>query len=213
MINYDEINQNVENISTTSAEVYRAVEKRASSDIFAPKHFSTAEKIAYLYLGTMGQDLYYSDHTKIRIPAAIRDDAATADAFEMGMKQMYVKTIMTKAKQVVYKIAEQMEKNREAKINFEAENLTNTEVMAVLHLAQLNGFNVAEWDKLDHSFCDVHTDWVCLFYPGTKIKHENVIEDVLNECSRIDLIPASVRNSLRLTDNDVLSDLQTSYNL
>ncbi len=210
---YTEVAKNIADISSTSAEVYAAVEDRASSDICAPKDFTTAQKITYLHLGTMGQDLFYSDYTKIRVPEILSYNPDTKAAYVMGAKATYQTAIMKKAKEIVYEIADQFDKDTIAKIDFANKNLTETEVMAVLYLAQLQGFHIQDWDKLDHSYCDVHSDWVCSFAQGKKRSHQQYMEETLEACVSVKLISQERYNKMPLTDKEVLSSIQDSLTL
>ena len=211
-LDYKRINEKIQEISTTSSEVYEAVEKRASSDIYAPKELTLQETITYLYLGTMGQDLFYDETKKMRIPREINSITEMKAMFKMGAKQMHQQQVLKTAKNNLYSILEQLEKNNNAAFDFSSGNYSHTEVMATLHLAQTFGLQLTNWDNLNHNYCDVHTDWNCKFERGVSVNHEEMVKVVLNACVKKGLIDKETAKDLPLTDKDVLHKLNVENN-
>ena len=207
MNNSNSIKENIAKLSNISAKLLERIEAASSSDIFAPKALTNQEKILFLHLGIMGQELFYDETTKVALPEELRGNSELTAVWYTAIKKANQKRLYSKAKNILYDLFDKIEKEKTTTVGFNTEGLSHSEVATLLHLAQLEGLHV-DWDALDHSFCDIHTEWNCTFKLGAKVKHEEVLQSMVKKCEELKII----KPNIPLTDKEILNGLSNANN-
>lgn len=206
---YKTIDENVKKMNSISADLFKYVQSKSSSDIVAPNDLENEEQIMYLFLGSIGLDLFYDCSTEIRIPEQIKGNKDLETIWKTSAKQMFVKQILIKARNVVFKIKDKLKKEQVSKVNFQDMDFSHSEVIATILLATLEGCQV-NWNELDHSFCDIHTDWNCSFVRGETYDFEKLMNATLTDCINLEKFDRHTLSKLPLKDEITLNMIEES---